>query len=146
MLKDSHITLDHVESSVPDKLKKSFQQLYGKSPPKRASRGFLTANIAYRIQEHSHSGVPPKVRKELLSIAQALEKDPDASVVPGQRVKPGTRLVRRWQDEVHQVTVLEDGYEYQGKRHRSLSKIAFEITGTKWSGPAFFGLKKKGRS
>jgi hypothetical protein len=61
--------------------------------------------------------------------------------VPGQKIKPGTRLVRRWRDEVQQVTVLEDGYEYQGQRYRSLSKIATEITGTKWSGPVFFGLK-----
>jgi len=61
------------------------------------------------------------------------------------RPKIGTRYVREYQDKLHEVTVLESGYEYKDKTYRSLTKIAKDITGTKWSGPAFFGLKRKAR-
>ena len=145
MLNDREITIGQIEILTTPELKNVFQRLFEKPPPKRASQTFLRANIAYRLQENSHGGIPTKTKKKLLSIARSLEKDPGASVVPGPTIKPGTRLVRRWQDETHLVTVLEDGYEYQGQRFRSLSKIATEITGTKWSGPVFFGLKKNGK-
>jgi hypothetical protein len=59
--------------------------------------------------------------------------------IPG--LKPGTRLVRQWRDQVHLVNVEADGYEYQGARYQSLSEIARLITGTRWSGPLFFGIK-----
>ena len=58
-------------------------------------------------------------------------------------MKPGLRLVREWRGETHTVLVLEDGFEWNGERRRSLSVIAREITGTRWSGPRFFGLKPR---
>lgn len=61
-------------------------------------------------------------------------------------VKPGTRLIREWQGETHEVMVLEDSFVWKGKAYSSLSRIARDITGTRWSGPAFFGLKDRGRS
>jgi len=63
--------------------------------------------------------------------------------------RPGTRLVREWQGRVHEVVVLDEGFLWSGKRHGSLSEIARAITGTRWSGPRFFGLTgpaQKGRS
>ena len=61
--------------------------------------------------------------------------------VAAPALPPGTRLLRQWQDRTHHVTVLDGGFDYEGVRYRSLSAIARQITGTPWSGPAFFGLK-----
>jgi hypothetical protein len=74
-------------------------------------------------------------------MAKALEKDPGAEISAAPGFKPGTRLIRQWQDQTHVVTVREDGYEYQGSHYQSLSHVARLITGTRWSGPLFFGLK-----
>jgi Protein of unknown function (DUF2924) len=62
---------------------------------------------------------------------------------PAIRPKAGTRIVREWQGRLHEVSVLENGFEYGGRTYRSLSEIAREITGTRWSGPAFFGMRKR---
>jgi hypothetical protein len=70
-----------------------------------------------------------------------VEKDPAAEISAAPAIKPGTRLIRQWQDKTHVVTVKEQGYEYQGSLYQSLSEIARLITGTRWSGPLFFGLK-----
>jgi hypothetical protein len=61
-------------------------------------------------------------------------------------LKPGTKLVREWHGRVHTVSVLDDGFEYQGERHRSLTHIAQRITGARWSGPRFFGISKRRRA
>ncbi len=82
-------------------------------------------------------------KRRLAGIAEDLRKNKDLSGGPAIRVKPGLRLVREWRGETHTVLVLEDGFEWNGKRRRSLSAIAREITGTQWSGPSFFGLKPR---
>ncbi len=64
----------------------------------------------------------------------------------GDRPIVGTRLIREWQGIEHTVTVLADGYEYQGRPYRSLSAIARAITGTRWNGPLFFALRPYGRA
>ena len=74
-------------------------------------------------------------------MARALERDPAAEISDAPSFKPGTRLIRQWQDRTHIVTVEENGYEYQGSRYQSLSEVARLVTGTRWSGPSFFGLK-----
>ncbi len=142
----TQITLETIPSLSPAELKETFINLYGKSPPTRASQAFLSANIAYRLQELEHGGLSDRTKAKLTKIAKELERNPAYSPVPERSIKPGTRLIRDWQGTIHEVTVLEDRYEYQSQRYRSLSRIAFEITGTKWSGPAFFGLKDRKRS
>ncbi len=74
-------------------------------------------------------------------LASALEADPKATVSSRPQIKPGTRLVREWKQQVHAVEVEAEGYQYRGVRYESLSEIARLITGTRWSGPLFFGLK-----
>jgi hypothetical protein len=81
----------------------------------------------------------------LADLAARLERDPRSALSVPLRIKPGTRLIRAWRGERHQVTVLEHGFEYRGERHGSLSAIAHAITGARWSGPAFFGLKTRRR-
>ena len=97
--------------------------------------------LAYRLQEVAFGGLKPATRRRLQQIAKALAADPRASIVDSPSIKPGTRLVREWKGRPHTVTVVEDGFQYSGKRYSSLSEIARLITGTRWSGPLFFGLK-----
>ena len=82
-------------------------------------------------------------KRRLAGITEELKKGGDLSAGPAIRLKPGLRLVREWRGETHTVLVLEDGFEWNGERRRSLSAIAREITGTRWSGPRFFGLKPR---
>ncbi len=82
-------------------------------------------------------------KRRLAGIAEELRKNGDLSAGPAIRLKPGLRLVREWRGETHTVLVLEDGFEWNGQRRCSLSAIAREITGTRWSGPLFFGLKPR---
>jgi hypothetical protein len=76
-------------------------------------------------------------------MATTVSKRPN-SATNMARTKSGTRLIRSWQGKTHTVTVEESGYQYEGRRYRSLSEIARQITGTQWSGPLFFGLKSRG--
>jgi hypothetical protein len=97
--------------------------------------------LAYRIQENVYGGLSPKASKKLQEIAESLNTTSRKRKFTS--LQPGTRLVRSWQGLLHQVTVLTSGYEYNGKSYDSLSVIAREITGTRWSGPLFFGTKRK---
>ena len=123
----------------------AWQELFGKTPPKQTSRELLISAIAWGIQARRHGGLKPKVERRLERLAEELKGNGKPHTLhPTPRLRPGTRLVREWQGEAHRVTVLEDGFEYREARYASLSRIAREITGTRWSGPAFFGLKKVG--
>jgi hypothetical protein len=79
-------------------------------------------------------------------LAQEFENNSDVAVSSIPSIRPGTRLVRQWRDEVHLVNVEANGYEYQGAKYQNLSEIARLITGTRWSGPAFFGIKNEQNS
>jgi hypothetical protein len=80
-------------------------------------------------------------RKRLHKLAGLLENNPNSACFDAQRIKPGTRLIREWRGDIHEVVVTDKGFAFRGKRYRSLSQIARAITGTRWSGPLFFGLK-----
>jgi len=77
---------------------------------------------------------------KLRQLARDFERKPSASATM-RRIKPGTRIIREWDGDTHEVTVVRDGYSYRGQHYDSLSAIARKITGTRWSGPVFFGLK-----
>ena len=123
-----------------DALSRLWQQMFQASPPLQLRRLLMVRILAYRIQEQAFRGLSPSARQRLRQIARAVEKDP-AEVTAAPAFKPGTRLLRQWRDQTHVVTVTEKGYEYQGSRYQSLSEIARLITGTRWSGPLFFGMK-----
>src|SRR5215475_6223355 len=110
----------------------------GPIPPK-ASRRLLIYCLAYRIQEQTYGGLSAASRTRLRNIAQQIESA--ARQPNGLQLTPGTRLIRQWREQRHEVTVLERGYAYRGSRYRSLSAIARLICGTHCSGPRFFGLK-----
>ena len=120
-----------------------WQELYGKIPPSGIRREVMIPFLAYRIQENAQGGLSASARAQIKSVARDLEcarKSPNRAT--RLRIKTGTRILRRWGSEMHEVSVTETGYEYRGHGYRSLSEIARLITGTRWSGPAFFGLKK----
>lgn len=116
-----------------------WQEVHYKAAPDGLRREILIPFLAYKIQENAYGGLEPSVRAELRRIAQRLKTDP-AAHLGRSRLKPGTRILRQWRGETHEVFVTESGYKYRGTSYRSLSAIAHRVTGTRWSGPAFFGL------
>jgi hypothetical protein len=97
--------------------------------------------IAWKRQARVHGDLPRSARQRIDAALSQLEKNGrvETSLV---RLKPGTRLVRRWHGKTYHVLVLEEGFEHDGRRYLSLSQIARAITGAHWSGPRFFGLRK----
>ncbi len=125
-------------------LRARWGEAFGRSPPKRMSRDLLLRALAYHVQEQAEGGLSKAALKRL---GQLADPKSDQTRLPRPKAptpKPGTRLIREWRGEAHQVTVLDDGFDYRGDRYASLSHIAREITGTRWSGPLFFGLRKAG--
>lgn len=117
-----------------------WKQLFNAPPPPRLRRQLMIPILAYRLQEQTFGALRSTTQLRLRQLARAVEAK---SILTTAILKPGTRLVRQWRDQVHLVNVEEGGYEYQGVRYQSLSEIARQITGTRWSGPAFFGLKQQ---
>jgi len=121
-----------------------WREHFNKIAPSQVRRELLVRILAYKIQEKAFGGLRNTTRRRLRQLADALEANPSAALPNVRRIKPGTRLIRQWQGKTHQVTVGEADYEYSGQRYASLSEIARLITGTRWSGPLFFGLKGNG--
>jgi hypothetical protein len=124
-------------------LRREWRRLYRSHPPRRIRRDLMVLAIAWKLQERVYGGLTAAQRRKLAGLAEELRTNGDLSGSPAIRVKPGMRLMREWRGKTHDVLVLEDGFEWNGERRRSLSAIAREITGTQWSGPRFFGLQRK---
>lgn len=118
-------------------------QVFDGPPPARLRRDLMILILSYRIQEQACGGLSTPTRSRLRQIARAVDSNPDALLNTAPTVKPGTRLVREWGGKVHIVEVDQSGYTYDSGRYTSLSEIARLITGSRWSGPLFFGLKDK---
>ena len=124
-----------------DELVPIWNEHFQAPPPKTLRKELMVPLLSYRIQERAHGGLSLQARNRLKQIAAGLPKGPRSArqVVAPQE---GTRILRQWRGEMHEVRCTDDGLFYRGEKYSSLSKIAFVITGTKWSGPAFFGVKK----
>lgn len=116
-----------------------WREVHRKAAPAGIRREILIPFLAYRIQENAYGGLTPSVRAELRHIARRLKTNP-AARLGRSRLKAGTRILRQWRGDTHEVFVTESGYKYRGTSYRSLSQIARRVTGTQWSGPAFFGI------
>ncbi len=110
--------------------------------PAWRSAEYLRLTIAYRLQEQAFGAHSPDTKQKLRQLISAFKRNPNHQLTPNLDLKPGTLLEREWQGTRHRVRVLDDGFEYSGERFASLSEIARKITGTRWSGPLFFGLRK----
>lgn len=136
-------------------LQEKWAALYGRDPPSRIRAGLLRLGIAYRLQEKAFGGLKPQTVRLLRKLAAELRaaRAPAAgetavvtempirpSVVQTLTLSPGTRLMREWNGTTEVVDVVADGLIWRGTTYRTLSAVAVAITGTKWSGPKFFGL------
>ncbi len=130
---------------MPD-LKRQWRELFETEPP-AFNRRYLESRLAYRIQELVYGGLKPETLKRLEALGEQL----DGGNITLRRIRGdltpivGTRLLREWQGVEQIVTVTADGFEWQGRPYRSLSAIARAITGTRWNGLVFFGLKNHRR-
>ena len=122
-------------------LVEKWQSFYGSKAPAGISNKFLIRAIAYRLQEQVWGGLKPATRRFLEKTAQ--DNASRQQILSTISIKPGTRLLREWHGVTYEVIIMEDSVQCNGKRYRSLSEVARAITGTRWSGPLFFGLKKQ---
>jgi hypothetical protein len=122
-------------------LQQLWKELFGREPSPLLRRDVMVPILGYSIQEKAFGGLKESIARLLRELVEG-----NASEVKlATRPKVGTRYVREYNGKLHEVTVLDAGYEYEGSTYRSLTEIAKVITGAKWSGPAFFGQKRKAK-
>ncbi|MDA3888100.1 MAG: DUF2924 domain-containing protein [Allgaiera sp.] len=128
-------------------LKQQWRELFETEPPP-FNRRYLESRLAYRIQELTYGGLKPETVKRLEALGEQLDGGNIMTRRMRADLKPiaGTRLIRDWQGVEQIVTVTQDGFEWQGRPYQSLSALARAITGTRWNGWVFFGLKNHRRS
>ena len=133
--------LKDLETRGDDELKHRWRSLYGTKPPQKIHRSLLIAAVAHRMQENALGALKSSVRRHLMQASNNTTNSRPSPQYPSLRPRAGTVLVRDWGGVTHQAEVLEDGILFRSKRYKSLSEIARVITGSRWSGPLFFGLK-----
>jgi len=119
-----------------------WRELFDREPPVLGRR-YLEDRLAFRVQELRFGGLSDRARRRLDALADQLEPKAARRRDPGRPIA-GTRLVREWQGVQHVVEVREHDFGYEGRPYRSLSAVAREITGTRWNGWLFFGLRQNG--
>lgn len=136
-----------IKAATIGELKKQWRDLFGSEPPP-FNRRYLESRLAYRVQELAYGGLKPDTVKRLEDLGEQLDGGNIGLRSVRADLKPiaGTRLVREWQGVEHTVTVTLNGFEWQGRPYQSLSAIARAITGSRWNGWVFFGLKNKRRA
>jgi hypothetical protein len=145
----SNLSVAAQVSSLPRLRKQAlfelWRRLFKTDPPLGMRKELMVRFVAYRMQEQEFRGLGDRSHRRLTELANAIEAN---SRIPGSRrpaIKAGTRLLRQWGDQIHVVNVEQESYESRGARYESLSEIARLITGTRWSGPLFFGLKNQSK-
>ena len=121
-------------------LRALWSKTFKSDPPKAFGPDLLRRSIAHKIQEDAYGGFDRATTRLLDQLITQYAKTPGKIVLP-RRIKPGAVLVRQWNGAGHRVIVLEGGFAYESKPYESLSEIARLITGTRWNGPRFFGLR-----
>ena len=145
-----------IENPAPDKIEGALAQLaqssigvlrarwrdeFRSDPPPAFGPDLLRRTLAYKLQEQAYGKLPAPTQRELDRLVAQFEEDPSARPTLPRRIKSGSVLVRDWKGKSHRVTVLARGFEYDTRPYNSLSEIARKITGTRWNGPRFFGLR-----
>jgi hypothetical protein len=143
---DIEARLVALETLTTTDLQIEWRRLYRATPPTRLSRDLLIRGVAYRLQEQAHGRLSLGIKRRLHSLAEGADQRGGSAAAPAIALKPGTKLIREWHGHAHTVSVLDDGFEYQGERFGSLSRVARRITGVHWSGPLFFGISKRRRA
>lgn len=137
--------LAHLQTLDLDGLRARWRSVFGRTAPAHLPKPLLLRILAYRLQVERFGDVDPATARLLDRVAREKGKDRSASVPLADRdaVKPGAILVREWEGQLHRVMALADGYVWNGSTYQSLSQVARAITGTRWNGPRFFGLRAK---
>lgn len=140
MRRSERLSLEGLQDLSSTELREEWARLHG-TPAPNLSADLLRLGIAHRLQEKRHGGTSRETKRILLQTSRSANAGGERSTSPPQRkLTPGTRLVRDWHGAGHTVTVLDEGFEYDGQTWRSLTAIAKAITGTHRNGPRFFGL------
>jgi len=132
--------LERLHSMPIVELRVLWRSKFKSDPPKAFGPDLLRRSLAYKIQEDAYGGLDRTTARLLKGLMAQFAKGNGRIALP-RRIKPGAILVRQWKGQIHRVTVLEHGFAYQSKPYESLSQIARLITGTRWNGPKFFGLR-----
>lgn len=142
------MTLD-IEPEIRDleglnlgRLRTKWKSLFDRDPPPCRSTDILRRLLATRIQEQAFGGLLPDTQSKIKKLSRAISRNGRHLLPSTLTLKPGIVLTREWQGVIHKVHVLKEGFEYEGSHFKSLSEVARRITGTRWSGPLFFGLRK----
>jgi hypothetical protein len=133
--------LDRLPAMPIADLRKRYREVFRSEPPKAFGPDLLRRSIAHRIQEKAYGALPAATRRLLDQLVKAAMAKPNGRLELPRRIKPGSELVRTWKGKSYRVMVMANGFAYDGKTFASLSEIASEITGTRWNGPRFFGLR-----
>jgi hypothetical protein len=124
-------------------LRSRYRELFRTEPPKAFGPDLLRRSIAQKIQQQAYGGLSREHQRLLDQLVRAARAKPNGRLELPRRIKPGSELVRTWNRRTYRVMVMEKGFAWDGKTFSSLSEIAFEITGTRWNGPRFFGLRSR---
>src|SRR4051812_16852362 len=141
-LAELHAKLAMAAQMDAERLRGEWRRWYRALPPSRLGRELLLLGVAWKIQEQVYGGPRAGTTRRLAELAATMADGGDLVRSRAVRLRHGARLVREWQGQTITVLVLEDGFEWRGRRWRSLSMIARAITGTRWSGPRFFGIDR----
>jgi hypothetical protein len=140
-----HIEIDRLRGLDVGELQARWHTVFRRRAPPHLPRHLLFRVLAYRLQADQLGDLDAETVR-LLDRSGSPEKAGQRAVSMGQRtaeLRPGTMLGREWNGQMHRVAVLTEGFAWNGKTYRSLTKVAFAITGTRWSGPKFFGLRDR---
>ena len=144
-------TIEELQKLSRPELIKKWKKLFGTNSPLHAKKDFLIKQIAWEMQAKEQGGLSNQTKKQLDKLADNLANNNDITEkeiktscrqTSSLEIKAGTKLIREYKGEKHEVTALEKGFEYRGKQYKSLSGIANAITGSQWNGKVFFGVKK----
>lgn len=126
-------------------LRERYIALFGRDPPKAFGPDLLRRSVAQKVQENAYGGLSKATERELDRLVAAMIAKPDAPLAVARRAQSGTVLVRDWKGSSHRVMITADGFYYDDRTYSNLSEIARLITGTRWNGPRFFGLRRPKR-
>jgi hypothetical protein len=130
-----------LQSMSLDQLRQAWREHMESEPPRFRARDIFLRMLAWQLQAKAFGGFDAETERQLREITRPFERDPAHRPKPVRRLSPGVVLVREWKGVLQRVTVEKDGFSHLGQRYRSLTEVARAITGTRWSGPRFFGLE-----
>lgn len=133
--------MDELDNLPIAELRKRWQRAFKAPLPRGYKRDMIIRGLVHHLQVRANGGLSQSLSRKLRTLAKQLDGEGETSINVGPTLKPGAKLIREWNARTYVVHVTETGFELDGQPYKSLSKIAREITGTRWSGPRFFGVR-----